>query len=224
MAKDEKRERQLEILLDELEGARALVEHHQDARVRCMRWGSLLMLGLLLLGYTTWTPAGVAIAVCPMASLALPFVAIYLLVQYGFHTHYIIRGRAYASGLEESINAELGESLLIAEALESKISGPLGKPHFLGISAGNFTGMVSAATIHYLIICFVMFVAGWMHTENFIFKNQAINPVGRLAESYSTFLVLWTVINVVYLLYNFLTNSEEKTLIAAVRQEYQPKE
>ncbi|KPL09269.1 hypothetical protein AMJ85_06915 [candidate division BRC1 bacterium SM23_51] len=214
MAKDLNRETRLEILLDQLEQAHAEVAHYRDARARAMNCGALIMLVLLLLAYTKWVP---------MAALCLPFVAIYVVAQYGYLTHLMFLGRAYAASLESRINSEAGETLVLAELLESTHFGQVGEPHILGIGSTNLTGICSATTLHYLIICLVMFVAGAVRT-NYVFSPESgLRPVGKLADVYFPLLTLWAVINVVYLLWYFMAGQDEKKLTAKISKEYQPK-
>lgn len=219
MAKNLDRETRLKILLDQLDRARAAVAHHQDARRRTMNYGTAVMLVLLVLAYTNWVFNDVLCL--SMAAFSLPFVAIYLVAQYGYLTHLMFLGRAYAAGLESKINTDAEETLLVAESLEAAHFGPVGDPHVLGISWANLTGMCSATTLHYLVICLVMFVGGSLRS-GYIFRKE-LAPVEKLADVYFPLLTLWAVINVVYLVWYFMGDQHEKKLIARIRKEYQPK-
>ena len=212
MAGDLNQETRLKILLEQLDRARATLARYQNARRRSMNIGALVLLALLLLAYSPSVP---------MAALCLPFVVIYMVAQYGYLTHLLFLGRAHAAGLESKINAEAGETLVATESLESAHSGPLGEPHILGISLGNLTGICSATTLHYLIICLVIFVGGALRSRYIL--SEELAPVEKLADVYFPLLILWSVINVVYLLWYFIAGRSESNLMARIRKEYQPK-
>jgi len=213
MATGHSQETRMRILFEQLNRAYAALAHHRRARMRSMSWGSTLMLILLLLGFTKWMV---------MAALALPFVAIYLVVQYGCLTHLITYHRAVVAELESKINHELGETLLVGASLEAKLCGPVGQSHFLGLSAGNLTCLFSIATIHYLVICLLMFLAGALRTQ-YVLKHPELRPVDRFGDIYAPFLLLWALANILYLIWYYVKGEQEKDLLAAIRKECQPK-
>jgi len=212
MGNEHSQETRMRVLIEQLNRAHGALANYRQARMRSMAWGSTLMLVLLMLGYSKWAP---------MAALALPFVAVFLVVHYGYLTHLVTFSRAFVGELENKINKELGETVLISESLEAKHSGFLGESHFLGVSGSNFTGIFSVTTVHYLILCLLMFLAGALHTQ-YLFE-QELMPVGRLGNVYSPFLLLWALANILYLIWYFVKGEQEKGLIAAIRKEYQQK-
>jgi len=213
MSNERIHETRMTILLGQLDQARAALGDYRRLLGRTMCWGAFIMLGLLLLGYTKWVP---------MAALALPFVAVFLVMQYGHLKYLVIYGRAHVAELEHRINTELGETLLVSEAVESKRS-PLGEPHFFGITAGNITNIFSVMKIHYLVICMVMFVAGVLRTQ-FILKQADLRPVEKFGDLYIPLLFIWALANVVYLIWFFQKSEDEKNLVATIRKLYQPKD
>lgn len=209
MATELSGESRVGLLLDQLAEARARVEEYEDARLRLMNRGGLLMLGLLLLAYTKWLT---------MSALVLPFVVIYLVVQFGYLTHCLACSRAVAEELEGRIRDEAGEAVLPAAVIEQKRVGPLGESHFLGLSSRNLTGMFGATTLHFLILCFLVFLGGYLRSR-FVLSVPELRPVERLADVYGPLLVLWTVVNVGYLIWFFSVGGKEKLILAAIRKD-----
>jgi hypothetical protein len=212
MTKEQLHEKRIQILLGQLDQARQALGYYRRLLGRSMNWGALLMLALLIFGYTRWLP---------MAALALPFVVVFLVMQFGNLKYLVSYGRAHVGELENRINAELGETLLISEAIESKRS-PLGEPHFLGITSYNMTNIFSLTKIHYLIICLLMFAAGVLRTQ-FILKQSELRPVEKFGDLYVPLLFIWSLANVLYLIWFFLKSEDEKKLVATIHREYQPK-
>jgi hypothetical protein len=206
-------ETRLDVFLEELGLAREATAAAQAARLRFMHGALLLMLALFLVGWT---------AALPMAALALPFMAIYVVIQYAFITHSIQYLRAHAAGLESRVNSEAGENLLVRETLAARTVGPLGRVHFLGISGENYQSIFSVTTIHWCVLCLLFFVAGCMRTR-YIISNPELSPVQRLGEIYFPLLFLWLLLNALYLVYYYKFTDHEQKLIAAIRKEYQPK-
>jgi hypothetical protein len=212
MNKEELHDTRMTVLLSELYQARGALDSYRQLLGRSVGWGALLMLALLLLGYTKWLP---------MAALALPFVVVFLVVQYGHLKYLVIYGRAHVAELENKINSEVGETLLISESVESKRS-PLGEPHFLGITTGNMANIFSVMKIHYLIVCLMMFIAGVLRTL-FILKQPDLRPVEKFGDLYIPLLFIWALANVIYLIWFFQKGEDERNLIAAIRKAYQSK-
>ena len=211
MPANQKKIEKVQLMVEEVGWLRSDLARLQAARLRTLNGGGVLMLVLLILGYTKWVP---------MCALALPFVVIYLIVQYAYLTHRILLRRAHIGALESKINSETGEVLLIGESLDSKESGALGEPHFIGISGISKIG--NAVALHFLVLCGIVFLAGALRTS-FILAEPELRPVARLADAYFPLLILWSVINIVYLLWHCLTSGEDKDLGAIIRKQFQPK-
>jgi len=212
MAAEQKHEMRLKILAEQADRARAALFFAGRARIRSIYLGSLTMVVLLLLGYTRYLP---------MAAMALPFAAVFLVVLQGYFSHRVNFARTCVAELEAKINADLGETLLITEALESKDLGPLGESHFLGICPSNLRGIFSILSIHYLVIGLGMFIAGLFRTH-YILSQPDLRPVERFGDIYAPVLFIWAVANILYLIW-FSWGEAEKGVIAAIRKQFQPK-
>lgn len=208
MAKTQDSQTRLEILVDELDRAREAAGDREDSRVRFVNRGCVGMLVLLILGYRTDFT---------MAALALPFVAVYIVVHYGYLTHLVARNRLYAAGLESKLNREFGQDALVAETLESEQSGHPEAPNFLGITPANVSGIYSASTIHFLVISTAFYFAGAFRT-GYILGQEQLRPVGALGDVYFHLLVLWTAINLAYLVWYFVISDHLKKTAASVRE------
>ncbi len=210
MADQGTREMRINILLDQAGRVHEALAARQQARMRSMAWGAATMLVLLVLGYTRSYP---------IAALALPFAVVFLMVQYAYHTHLVMYARTVLSEVEARVNSELGETLLQSEAIEAKESGPLGESHLLGLSPNNIGNLSGFVTLHYLFLGVVVFLAG-MFRSQYILGEPDLSPVKRLGEVYTPVLFLWTLINVLYVVW-FSWGEREKGFIAAVRKQLQ---
>ncbi len=212
MADQVKREMRMDILLDQVDRLHEVLAIRQQARMRSMGWGAATMLVLLVLGYTRSYP---------IAALALPFAVVFLMVQYAYYTHLVMYARTVLSEAEARVNSELGEPLLQSEALEARESGPLGESHLLGLSPGNIGNLSGFVTLHYLFLSAIVFLAG-MFRSQYILGEPDLSPVKRLGEVYTPVLFIWTVINILYVVW-FSWGEREKGFIAAIRKQLQSK-
>ena len=213
------KEARIDVLADELDRVRACIAEHEATRFRVMNWGALVMLVLLIFAYTPMSLDRLSFS---MAALALPFVAIYLLMQYAYMTNLTMYERTHASGLESRINAECGEDLLITEFLATAHVTPTGKAGFLGIGAGNIRNMFSATTVHFLVVCLAMFLGGLLRS-NFLLQRE-LAPVEKLGQVYVPLLFLWAIINVGYLVWYFLTADHQRAVQTAVSSRLEKKD
>ena len=103
----------------------------------------------------TWTVVALALLVVagsgifPVAVVAVPFLVPFAFLETGYLFFHTVFARRHAEYLERTINAVLGEEVMVAHRLEAAYYYAPDRPKIAALSLDRPLGMFSAVTIGY---------------------------------------------------------------------------
>jgi hypothetical protein len=149
--------------------------------------------------------------------LLIPFFVIYIGVQSAYFLTYVIFARVYATGLEQRLNALLGDDALIAHRQEAAYLFPLEGAQFASVTLRLRQTFIGFITIHFWLLgagaIALSLYRAWQLYEELM---RAFPPVCY----YFIALGLWAVLHLVYLVWYFGTRHYEQRLKEIVRDSY----
>jgi hypothetical protein len=188
-------------------------ERFLHAQLRRMRAMNFKYHALFFRQINFWIAVNVVLLVASLleplraAVLLIPYLVLYAAMQGAFHFHYIILARRYARVLEQKLNQLNGNNVLIAHALEDAYLFPLDAPRFVGFSFGRPFSFFSIITLHYGIAGTLL----WMFA---LYRAWQLIP--SLASNFSPLYfylpvtIVWTLVNMLYLVWYFVGQRDER--------------
>ncbi len=138
------------IAAQQLGRMRGMTRYYHEQFFSDIRYSTLATAGLLLVGW--WQ--------VPEAFLLVPVIALVGAAQTAFDASYLIFARQYAARLERRINADLGETVLVAAELESTYLFPLDERKIVTARLGAAFTWFGFMTLFYTAIGVASYVFG----------------------------------------------------------------
>ena len=202
---------ELRLLEAQLERMRGMLFGYSSLFFSTIRTWTIVSVGLLIVGLAGLVPATVVL---------VPFLVPFAFLETGYLFWYTVFARRHAEYLEREINRRVGRPLLVAHRLEAAYFYPPDAPKIAGISLGNPFGFMSAMTVGYTVGAGLLWVAGLAATVDWLRTQGAGIFEGGLLGLIVPAAVAWTVAIAGYLVWSSLRRSDERRLLAALRDSY----
>jgi hypothetical protein len=141
------------------------------------------------------------------AVLLIPYLVLYAAMQGAFHFHYIILTRRYARALEQKLNQLNGKDMLIAHKLEEAYLFPLAARRLVGFSFGNPLSFFSMITLHYGIAGTLLWALALYRAWQLL---PQLAPNFAPLDFYLLVTIVWTLANMLYLVWYFVGQRDER--------------
>lgn len=198
----------LQTLHAQLERMRAMLYKYSELFYQLIVFGIVIIILMAMASMTETLRATV---------LLIPFFVIYIGVQSAYFLTYVIFARVYATGLEQRLNALLGDDALIAHRQEAAYLFPLEGAQFASVTLRLRQTFIGFITIHFWLLgagaIALSLYRAWQLYEELM---RAFPPVCY----YFIALGLWAVLHLVYLVWYFGTRHYEQRLKEIVRDSY----
>lgn len=148
-------------------------------------------------------------------ALLIPFFTIYIGVLSAYYLTYTFAARVYATSFEQQVNRALGRDVLIAHRVEAARVFPLGSAQFAGVVPRIGQTYIGFITIHFWLTGAVAIALSAYRAWQILPEITNTFPPARF---YFHALIVWSLFNLLYLVWYFAVRRYDRVMIGIVSE------